>query len=633
MFENPGKSARRGDIQGLRALAVLAVLLFHVDFAYLPGGFLGVDVFFVVSGFLITGIIMRDVHGRKITIWEFYLRRIRRLLPASVFTIAITLFACAVIFSTTDQMALAESSLYALFSVSNFLFWSQAGYFDEAAHLKPLLHTWSLAVEEQFYLVWPWLLLGAVFFGRRVAFAAIVIVGVASVFAAEWWVSDHPDAVFFLTPFRAFEFAAGGALAFSRPLRGGIASVAFAVGLCIMLWSFVVLDPEIPMPGLFSLIPVAGVVLCLAGGVGRASKVLDNPPMRKIGNMSYSLYLVHWPIIVLFKYFNGPDLVFGQQVVLLALSLAAGYGLYSLVETPLRSAEFWKEGASRKAVLATVVAAGAVAASVNAWATNGWDWRVPQELRAATADARTMRKTRAVFNKKMLRDLNVPLEEYRIAIIGDSHSQDLMIGLYQVGVRDMRRVSVSYRCQFYVGERVLTREGPGARKAEKRRTEKCNASVKRAIKSKLLPGADVVAIAPRWKMETIAHVPEMIEAIRKRTDANIIVFGPTVEFEPSLPTAVERAGSTIGIDTLVARFERPTPREIDTHLRAVVKDAGAVYVSKLDVLCGDEPCPVFVPGTKSLLAFDYGHWTQPGARYFAEQLFEKRPDIKALLLQ
>ena len=300
----------RTDIEGLRALAVLAVVINHVGIELLSGGFLGVDIFFVISGFLITGNICRDIEAGKFKMTSFIGRRIKRLFPALIVTILATLCASYIWLSPGLALSTAKSALAGTVSLSNFWFLSEVGYFDTRAGQKPLLHTWSLGVEEQFYLVWPFLLmLAARIAGRRGYIIMIAGLGLLSLIAAQVWLKISPSSVFYLTQFRLFEFAIGGLVAILCPtgIKKNLATVVWSLGIILVFGSLFLFDKTTPMPGVLSLIPCLGVALVIIAGVeSRFDKLLSNKVARLIGRLSYSVYLVHWPITVSYTHLTLP---------------------------------------------------------------------------------------------------------------------------------------------------------------------------------------------------------------------------------------------------------------------------------------------------------------------------------------
>lgn len=620
--------AFRGDIQALRAFAVVVVLLFHVDAGWMAGGYLGVDIFFVISGYLISGIILRDVAGGRTALWQFYLRRIRRLLPASVVTIAATLVVGGVLLSTDDLAAAARSGLAAAFSASNIVFWLEAGYFDEAADTKPFLHTWSLGVEEQFYLLWPAALLVFSRLGRKATIWFVVTSGLISLVAAEALLSNHPEAVFFLVPFRIFEFAAGALLTFVNPAaasRTGL--LAFLAGVAVMLASCVLLEATFPMPGLVSLIPVAGAVLCIYFGKSAPALAMSRPVIF-IGDISYSLYLVHWPIVVFYKYRIEPELGPRDQVLLLAAAVAAGIALNIFVERPMRSDLFWKRSGYRVAGgLAAVVIVSA--AATHAWWSGGWQWRIPAEVREASTSVAHYKSERSAYLLK-IRDKNKRSSaDGDILLIGDSHGQDLDIALHASGY-EVRRLFMPYDCQPAVGERPIEVGLASSMVTSAEEAEVCRKRFDLLLKDKRLRNARAVILAPRWKQWSVDRLGATIAALRKTTAAPIFVFGATWEYAPKIPIILQRYGRVDGIDEFAAKFEKTLPPTLNRQLERASETLNFHFVDKMRVACQPR-CPVFVPGTSELTVWDYGHWTVAGASYFGRLLLEAEPELKYIL--
>lgn len=293
----------RREIDGLRALAVLPVILFHAGFETFSGGFVGVDVFFVISGYLITTIILAELEQGKFSIVNFYERRARRILPA-LFLVMIVCISFAWFWLLPSDMKLFAKSFVAvsLFS-SNILFWRESGYFDTAAELKPLLHTWSLAVEEQYYVLFPLFLIVTWRFGKRWVIGTLVVVAVLSLAAAEWGSTAKPAATFFLLPTRAWELLIGTFVAFylqgtttwqpSRVLR----EVFSALGVAMLAYAVFTFSKQTPFPSLYALVPTVGTALIILFATQQTTvgKFIGNKFFVGIGLISYSAYLWHQP--------------------------------------------------------------------------------------------------------------------------------------------------------------------------------------------------------------------------------------------------------------------------------------------------------------------------------------------------
>ena len=331
----------RPQIDGLRAIAVVAVILFHADPRLVPGGFLGVDIFFVISGYLITSLIMADLAAGSFSFLGFYERRARRILPVLLVVLAATLPFAALSLLPMQQLAYARSVLATLLFSSNLLFWHETGYFMAEADLKPLLHTWSLAVEEQFYLLYP-LLLGALWrFGPRLRLGVIGLIFVASLIASTVLAAHAPGANFYLLTSRAWELLAGALLALAMGQvqnANRFAGLFDLTGLIMVAGSLALFSALTPMPSLWGLIPVGGTVLLIAFATSATplGRLLALPPLVQIGRISYSAYLWHWPILVFarlrFGDALGPVLLTGLIVATFALA----YLSWRFVEQPFR---------------------------------------------------------------------------------------------------------------------------------------------------------------------------------------------------------------------------------------------------------------------------------------------------------
>ncbi|MDQ0767989.1 peptidoglycan/LPS O-acetylase OafA/YrhL [Pseudarthrobacter defluvii] len=366
--KSPSKKSKglRPDIQGLRALAVLAVIADHT-FTYPSGGFVGVDVFFVISGFLITGLLLRE-HEKKgrISFADFYRRRARRILPLAVLVLVATVAASWAVFNGGRAMKVTEDALWSLVFGTN---WHLAligtDYMQAGAAVSPLQHFWSLAVEEQFYVVWPWLIvliLGTLAgrLGWQHGKARLLLTGMMVLFVAVslafamWETATSPTVAYFSTFSRAWELGIGAVLAASAGalsrLPDAIRPVLAYIGLAGIVWGIFAITPEMPFPGPWAAVPVLATALLIAAGTGgevRFLAPLTNPISRYIGDISYSLYLWHFPIIVLFG-----ALLPVEGPLLFAAILAAAGGMsvlsYHLLEDPIRKSG-WLEPKGKRA--------------------------------------------------------------------------------------------------------------------------------------------------------------------------------------------------------------------------------------------------------------------------------------------
>lgn len=329
----------RPDINGLRAIAVVAVVLFHFGTPGFGGGFIGVDVFFVISGFLMTKIIVKKLEKGRFSILDFWLSRARRIFPALAVLCAFMLLLGVVSIDPMSYRNLAVHAASSLVFLSNIVFWSDAGYFDASSKEKWLLHTWSLSVEWQFYLLLPiaLVLVWKIFGSRRAIFWAIVAAFIASLAVSIVGTKIRPAAAYYLLPTRAWEMMAGGMvylLALRHAPSRGLGRVLEWVGLIMIVASAVMIDAKNPWPGSLALMPVIGTALVIFARQ-TASFFTSNRVMAFVGNTSYSIYLWHWPVAVAF-YLQGVEASWLSISSGAALSLLLGYLSFRFVETPLR---------------------------------------------------------------------------------------------------------------------------------------------------------------------------------------------------------------------------------------------------------------------------------------------------------
>ena len=330
----------RQDIQGLRALAVIVVCLYHFNVPGFEGGFIGVDIFFVVSGYLITSNILRDLKNNTFSISNFYLRRFFRLFPALLATLVVTFLLAIVIFPApmlaTQTIAAASSITF----VSNFLFSVNTGYFGETGLTEPFLHTWSLSVEEQFYIIWPFFIMLLIRMRYAIGLLFIVLVSIVGVVISEAGVRYFEHYSFYLVPFRIFEFAIGGVVAFSRGSFKPVSrlhSHIYAFGLVLVIVVIALIDKSAAFPGFNAFILCIAIECMLWADKAKGIRYIFNMPlMVYIGTISYSLYLVHWPISVFYRYSISEVFVVKDILVLCLLTSLFGVILYYGVERACR---------------------------------------------------------------------------------------------------------------------------------------------------------------------------------------------------------------------------------------------------------------------------------------------------------
>lgn len=601
----------RTDIDGMRAIAVMAVLIFHAGIERLGGGYLGVDIFYVISGFLITGIIRHEIDDGSFTLAGFYRRRIVRILPALFAMLAAVLVTACIVAMPPDITAIGKSSAAAAGFVANIHFWLTTGYFDDAAEAAPLLHTWSLGVEEQFYILYPFLLMALASRGRNPKWP-LVALSVGSFLLALWMQSWRDGSDFYLLPARAWQLGLGAlvAVGFFPKLRGAPALALAAVGLAAMTAAFFT-GSEFNI--VMALLTSAGAALVIAYGEGTmVHRLLALPPMRWIGAISYSLYLWHWPIITFYRQYYGLDLEFAEEAGLIGASILVAALSYYLVEQPalrrFRNARSGKTVAVGLIAIATMIGVSlAIASRPGSWRT------IPPEAARIAAyvdyDAGQWRDEQVRTGRCFLVEVEQVYDEglcarivpgkRNIALIGDSHAAQYWRALSKRLPQNNILQATGAGCAILLGITPLDR------------CAEINALVfgRLAQDGKL----DGVILANRWTRHQLPFLKRSIAFYRARS-IPVTVIGPVLEYEARFPIALAKA---IEIDdpAYTDRLRRTKIMALDRLVRQAATEAGASYYSVIDAECPRGRCATVSPVDGVPLHFDYGHVTQSGADY------------------
>ncbi|HYE52312.1 MAG TPA: acyltransferase family protein [Azospirillaceae bacterium] len=615
----------RPDVDGLRAVAVLSVLLFHAGIAGFGGGFVGVDVFFVISGYLITGIIAGEIRQGTFSIAGFYERRIRRIFPALFAVVAFVAVAAAFLFMSTEFRDVGQSVVAATLFVSNLLFWWETDYFDGSAELKPLLHTWSLSVEEQFYIVFP-LFLAAVhrWAGGRFT-AAVLPVALGSFALALWGMGVDASATFYQAPTRAWELLIGSLLALGAvpALRGrGAREAAGVLGLALVAWPVLGYSAETPFPGLAALPPCLGAALLIHAGQGDAAtrplatRLLSARPMVAVGLISFSLYLWHWPLLVFARYLAMRELTALETAGIVALTFAAAWASWRWVEQPFRHRTPIltrpRLFAGATAVMASATAAGVAIAMTGNWV--GLHWRqeggeaarlvaygnYPEIDGFSDPCFLALKRRTGEFSRETCLAQDPARRDY--LLIGDSHAAHWWPGLERT----------------YRGVNFPRATAAGCRPLLDRTTSpspNC-AWMNAHLFREYIPGTrpDGVILAGRWEAADLEALPETIRFLKEHA-GEVVLVGPVAEYFSHLPYFLARdPGVTrAGPDAAYMRKDRAP---LDGALRRLAAAEGVRYVSFMEVACPGGACELYAaPGVP--MQWDYGHLTLEGAALLA----------------
>jgi peptidoglycan/LPS O-acetylase OafA/YrhL len=457
----------RAEIDGLRAVAVVPVILFHAGFEFFGGGFVGVDVFFVISGFLITSIILADMDAGRFGLANFYERRARRILPALFFMMAVCVPVAWLLLTPRDLRDFAQSIIAVSTFSSNILFWRESGYFDTAAELKPMLHTWSLAVEEQYYIFFPLFLMLVWRAGKFWVLATLLMAFVLSIGIGQWGAYNSPVAAFYLLPTRGWEILLGAFIALYLGRREphvfspAINQALSLVGLLLIAYSVVVFNERTPFPSFYTLVPTIGtglILLCAIDGTV-TNRILCNRVIVGVGLVSYSAYLYHQPIFVFTRYFTQSPLETGLLFSLFAVTFAAAFVSWRYIEKPFRNRQL----VSRKVIFAGsgVIAAsfigiGVIAQLVFVEPTSikiaGETIRIPKKFGGIFLDGRNCSFPKFENDDVCVINGSPSKGNLKIVVIGDSHARVLTEAFFER--RDLYAEFVDLSasgCPFFLG--------------------------------------------------------------------------------------------------------------------------------------------------------------------------------------
>ncbi len=591
----------RFDVDGLRAVSVLAVLAFHISPRDLRGGFAGVDAFFVISGFLITKLVWDAQRQGKFTFGGFYARRVRRLMPAALFTIAGVL-GWTFLGSSLSVEEVATSARWAAVSAANLHFYSLSGYFDTEAISKPLLHMWSLGVEEQFYLLWPlslWSLWGlSRILGtgrRRTVLAILCAVGLASFGWSLSTISVDREAAFFLPHFRIWEFALGGTLAFvpSPPRSNTFREATWLLGAALLLGSFVLLRETNPFPGLYALPPAWGTALVIWSENPKVfGRTLANPAAAYLGKISYSVYLVHWPLVVFYSDYVFDKFTRVEKVGLMLLSLLLGALLHRFVEEPFRRQSPWaKRVVFGKPVLASTAFIGCLVlvslglrSPPHVANSDASRWLDRLKVASANLDEKTSRGKCYAVGKQTFsaaRCLSVNPTRRNVLVIGDSIAAAFFSGMVD-----------------YLGERghVALAASPSCRPVPEASTptEACRTRNRAVFREADLSSFDLVLLAGAFKEEArIVALPQAVGLLRERGARRVAILGAPVEYRRAVPSVLSRYQDEARsqIETHLNRLMLPESLKGNATLHRLAKKNDLEYYSTIDLACTDASHP------------------------------------------
>jgi Predicted acyltransferases len=624
----------RSEVDGLRALAVLPVILFHAGFQIFSGGFVGVDVFFVISGYLITTIILSEMDNKEFSIVNFYERRARRILPALFFMILVCLpFAWFWLFPR-DLNEFSGSMVSVSTFISNFFFWKQSSYFDSASELKPLLHTWSLAVEEQYYLIFPVIIILFWRLGKNWLMALLTLAGIVSLVVAQWASSNTPTANYYLLPTRFWELWIGGLIAFyfnhsrNRTLvsRKWVCQVGSLIGFALIAYSIVHFDKETPFPSLYTLIPTVGAALIILFSTPETyiGRLLSMRLFVLIGLISYSAYLWHQPVFAFARHISVEEPNWIWMSVLAIVSLGLAYVSWKYVESPFRS----KSTFNRKSIFTYSLVGLLLFIGIGLtlpYANEAFPLTAEQQkiYDYAAYDFNGKARRRVCFldsSTQSPESFGAECKEAKaghaeMLLWGDSHAAALSIGLRALHENLIQYTANS--CPPLIGKKFVS----------VKHCEEINNFVLKEI-ARLKPR--IIVMDSNWHAATkygdfIPLLKKTIELVREKSpESEIIVVGTVPIWTGGLPTLLLKRDITLQDNIYISLPIYEDLKQQDQELEAAVEESGARFLSALDVLCVDGKCQATssAEGSPALTAFDYGHLTAAGSIEVARRVID-----------
>lgn len=619
----------RTDIEGLRGIAVAAVLAFHIQLAWFPGGFVGVDIFFVISGFLMTEIIVRALGAGKFNLWQFYRGRILRIWPAMFVLIAAALLLGSLSLFPSDLEKMARAALASVLLFNNFFFAYNVGYFDGTAVNNVFLHLWSLGVEQQYYFFMPFLmLLVGPQLGRTNWRAMLIPLAlVVSLLLCILATPSKPIASFYMLPTRAWEFLLGSLAAlWAAQIRlGPIArEVAAFAGFALIAIAATCFDRGTVFPGYFALLPAGGATLVIAAGMQEptaVSRLLSLPLLRTIGRLSYSLYLWHWPIIVFARLRGFAIDSLSVQVFVLALSFAASYVSWRYIEVPFRQGSIFRKSLLLPGMFAAavIVAGGSFTIAATGGLPSRLDGHAYSELRYANYPQKAalyregtcfLPSGTAAERYNVQACSNTGPGKINLLLWGDSLAADLVPGL----LHEQQRYGVGFTQATYGACSPARVNG----------SETCRQFTDDMMKLALGGHYDAVVLSADWAgyPGVLPKLDELVTELR-RQKVTVVLVGPRMEYPGGLPNLLaSREFGILPASTSTRDWLHAPSFALDAKMKGLFSHMrGVLYFSPLSELCPDGDCPVVLKGHVPLL-WDGAHLTKEGSEFFVPHLLD-----------
>lgn len=618
----------RAEVDGLRAFAVIPVIFFHAGYELFSGGFVGVDVFFVISGYLITSLLIEDIEKKRFSFMGFYERRARRILPALYFVVLVSLAISTFLLLPQALLSTARSALSIPFFSSNFYFWTERGYFGAATEFKPLIHTWSLAVEEQFYIVFPVVLLLISKFKKLFLIGFLVLAFIVSLSASYYVTKLHFDTAFYFPVTRAWELLIGAFCALilrknASVLSAGKSEIVSCVGLILIAGGYVIFDSDTLFPYIWALVPTVGTALFIvtAGNTRHVKRAFGWTPLVGIGVISYSLYLWHQPV---FAFARVGDIFEDRQLLLITSSFVLAYLSYRFVESPFRDRQKFSSKSTWLSVFVGTIVI--IVASLLIIASKGLPNRFNADDQQLLVQLATYQDyNRARFHERELAPFDNDSQK-KIMLIGDSHAMDFLNVLmeselftdYSFSIRDVNVECGNLYLENYDSIQELI---PVSRR------ERCKVLGRYTGEklAALITESDEIWLITSWTDWVVDLLPTSIENLKADFNKRVRVIGlkdfgeMSQEFALSIPPE-DRVEFTHPVVTDTS--------QASDRLDVVLSDYEHYY-PVMDSMClGDRTqCRIFTPDGL-LISADGTHLTREGAIEIGERIRPVLNDLR-----
>lgn len=616
----------RREIDGLRALAVIPVILFHAGIQSFSGGFIGVDVFFVVSGYLITSILIAEMGENRFSLIRFYERRARRILPALFFVLLCCLPFAWFLMLPSAMKAFSESMIAVPLFSSNFLFWNESGYFDSTSTLKPLLHTWSLAVEEQYYLFFPLFLMAFWKLGKSKLLGILIAVLMSSLFIAYWGVVNKPNAAFYLLPFRTWELLIGACAGFylhgkaqlhQMQSNSFLSQLLGLLGITLIVYPIFTLSDHSNSFRLYALAPTIGAALIILFATANtlAGKLLGAKSLVGIGLISYSAYLWHQPIFAFARHASDLEPSQTTFIGLSVITLLLAWASWKFVETPFRD----KHNFNQKKIF-TLSIIGSLAVMLIGFAgmqSQGYLSRYPVEDQylASLNPNEAGKYVEKRFKNLAMKSFDTTSKKTKVLIIGDSYAEDLVNAMFESGLDQKYQFStrhISKKC----GNLFIDFDGfkPKINPQDLSFCEKTALFRDESLKQ-LMASSDEIWLSSVWQPWQVNLLSASLKNL-ERYGKRVKVFGIKDFGEINIKYLLKFPKSQ---RVLIKNKMSKESTYSNALLRKSIPQEMLVDVPVM--LCGENAleCPIFNRNGE-LISYDGGHLTKAGASYFGDLL-------------